>query len=413
MHNALFWQWSSTLYTAAISFLLSVFLARVLGAEGFGDYSYLLSIAWIFMILQDGGYKTLLFREQVDKKVDDNITDRLAHGLAHLLLITLLGSGAILLIQPQNWLALLFAIFCTGLMVSTEFVSSLFKGRGWFKQDAIWKASVRSVTALSAVIVIYLVVDNDFVSQVSVDKITLLFIGAALSLLVLLLLAIVNGWLCLPSFNLKNGFLRANLAFLTIDVATVLYFRSDIVLLEYFGGNAEEVGHYAAAYRVLSGFILLATPIAQISFRSLRLRIDDIVAFKQLFSWLLLIMLLAAGSIVTVGTIWGDLFIELVFGSGYKAAGDILFVLLFSLLFILPNYILTQGAIALNQEKSYAWIAVSVALLNIILNLIVIPEYGAVGAAWTTVIAEGSLCLGMSVVLWKGLQRHKKEIICE
>jgi len=292
-------------------------------------------------------------------------------------------------------------------MVSTEFVSSLFKGRGWFKQDAIWKASVRSVTALSAVIVIYLVVDNDFVSQVSVDKITLLFIGAALSLLVLLLLAIVNGWLCLPSFNLKNGFLRANLAFLTIDVATVLYFRSDIVLLEYFGGNAEEVGHYAAAYRVLSGFILLATPIAQISFRSLRLRIDDIVAFKQLFSWLLLIMLLAAGSIVTVGTIWGDLFIELVFGSGYKAAGDILFVLLFSLLFILPNYILTQGAIALNQEKSYAWIAVSVALLNIILNLIVIPEYGAVGAAWTTVIAEGSMCFGMSVVLWRGLHNFK------
>ncbi len=61
------------------------------------------------------------------------------------------------------------------------------------------------------------------------------------------------------------------MVFLTIDVATVFYFRSDIVLLEYFGNIEGDVGQYSAAYRILEGIILLATPVAMIAFRVLRL----------------------------------------------------------------------------------------------------------------------------------------------
>ena len=50
------YQSVSTLYVALLGFLLSVILARELGVENFGKYSYILSLAGIFLIIQDGGY---------------------------------------------------------------------------------------------------------------------------------------------------------------------------------------------------------------------------------------------------------------------------------------------------------------------------------------------------------------------
>ncbi len=91
----------------------------------------------------------------------------------------------------------------------------------------------------------------------------------------------------------------------------------------------------------------------------------------------------------------------IVFGEQYQYAGELLPLLLFAMLFILPNYILTQGTIALNKEIGYAKIAVTVALLNIVLNVWLIPDFGAMGAAWATIFSEGVLCLGLGWILWR------------
>ena len=190
------------------------------------------------------------------------------------------------------------------------------------------------------------------------------------------------------------------MVFLTIDVATVFYFRSDIVLLEYFGHIKSDVGQYSAAYRVLEGVILLATPVAQIAFRSLRLRQNQ-KEFFGLLSWLVLVMLMVASIIAVIGAFFGGDLMLIVFGEQYQYAGELLPLLLFAMLFILPNYILTQGTIALNKEIGYAKIAVTVALLNIVLNVWLIPDFGAMGAAWATIFSEGVLCLGLGWILWR------------
>ena len=57
-------QWAATIYTAGVSVFLTFLLGRVLGPEAFGDYSYVLTLAALFLIFQDGGFKTLLFRER-------------------------------------------------------------------------------------------------------------------------------------------------------------------------------------------------------------------------------------------------------------------------------------------------------------------------------------------------------------
>jgi len=61
--NSLIYQWLATLFVGAVSILLVFFLARTLGTSQFGKYNYILSIASLYLIIQDGGYRTLIFRE--------------------------------------------------------------------------------------------------------------------------------------------------------------------------------------------------------------------------------------------------------------------------------------------------------------------------------------------------------------
>ena len=144
-------QWASTLYVAILGFMVSVLLARNLGVEDFGNYSYILSLAGIFLIIQDGGYKTLIFRESVD----DSSQALLSSGVLHAVSITVFGGLVVVLLQPQRWLAIFTAMSCMGLVVLSGFVSSLLKGQGDFKSDAIWKMVIRSLTAVGILWVLF------------------------------------------------------------------------------------------------------------------------------------------------------------------------------------------------------------------------------------------------------------------
>ena len=387
-------QWLSTIYVATVSFIVSILLARELGVEGFGIYSYVLSLAGIFFIIQDGGYKTLIFRNGIDGLSEDD--GLIGFGAGYLLLITISGAAIVLLFQPKYWMAIIAAITCMGLVVLSEFVSSTLKGDGEFKLDALWKVAIRTLSAVAILLVLF---------YYPSDEIYYLFIAWTFALLVVLIWPLVKGWLRWPKLNFSAKVMKANMAFLTIDVATVLYFRSDIVLLEYFGQQQSDVGQYSAAYRILEGIILLATPVAQISFRKLRLS-ENKQQFFRVFILLIVAMLFSAILIITMGTLWGSDLVIFIFGEEYKRAGALLPLLLIAMIFILPNYILSQGALALNKEVGYAKIVVGVALLNIALNIWLIPDFGAMGAAWATIMSEGVLCVGLCVMLWVGRKQE-------
>lgn len=381
------YQWASTIYIAVIGFLVSVILARVLGVEEFGNYSYILSLVGIFLIIQDGGFKTLIFRQSVNGSPQS----LLSSGITHVAIITILGFLAILIFQPHRWITILTAVGCMGLVVLCSFVSSYLKGKGDFKSDAIWKMVIRTLTAFAILIALF---------SFEESSLTYLFIGWSVALLLALFWPIVKGYLKWPSFNFKSDLFKVSMVFLTIDFATVLYFRSDIVMLEYFGYIKDEVGQYSAAYRILEGIILLATPVAQIAFRSLRLKRRQ-NEFYLLLRWLVFFMFFISVIIALAGAFFGKNLILLVFGEQYHYAGELLPLLLLAIIFILPNYILTQGTIALNKEISYAKIVVLVAILNIVLNFFLIPNFGAFGAGWATIFSEGVLFLGLVLIMWR------------
>lgn len=143
---------------------------------------------------------------------------------------------------------------------------------------------------------------------------------------------------------------------------------------------------------MLEAVILLAT-VAQLCFRELRLRWDNLPAFRQALIWMVLGMMGASMATVVAGQWLGPVVIDLAYGKAYQPAYGLLPWLLVTLFFALPNYVLTQGAIALNREKFYAAAACGAAVVNALLNFWLISSYATLGTIWATLATEAFLGL--------------------
>ena len=175
-----------------------------------------------------------------------------------------------------------------------------------------------------------------------------------------------------------------------------------MLLLNAMGVSAEQVGQYAAAYRIIEAPILLTTPAAILIFRKLRLEWQNPRRLHQQLIKSLIVAALVGGIIAASVAVLAGAVISFVYGPTYSEAGGFLAALACALFFLLPNAVLTQAAIAMNRERAYAFIATTAAIFNITLNVWLIPRHGAMGASWATVATEAWLfvLLAVGIVSW-------------
>jgi O-antigen/teichoic acid export membrane protein len=386
-------QWSATVFVAAISMLLSFALGRALGPEGYGSYSYALSWAVIFAVVQDGGFRTLLFREGVapTPALQESEGTLVRSALGHAGMVTLLGIAAIVTIPLRDRNVLLAAVVCMGLTAVMGFVSARLKAAGRFRAEAGWQALARLLSAACVAIVLLL-------PDASPMRV---LVGLSAGLALALGLPVARRQLGAPRLHWSAGVYRSCAAFLVIDAGSAVYFRIDMVLLRHLAPGAGEVGLYAAAHRFIEAAVLLAVPAAHVGFRALRLRWEEPRAFRRLLVLMLVATVAVAAMAVAAGHGLGEPILRATFGPEFVAAARPLTWLLLALLFMLPNAILTQGMIAINREWAYAAAAVAAAVVNCGLNFWLIPRHGAVGAAWAALATEAYLFACLAFAHWR------------
>ncbi len=386
-------QWAATLYAAAVSVGLTFLLGRVLGPGGFGEYTYILTLGSLYAILQDGGFSTLLFRETAKAALSPN-RDRpplLSLALGHLAMVTLAGLLLLLLFPASQRFSLGAALLYYALFTASALVSAELKGRNNFSSEALWRALTRTATALGAGIALLFPAPGP----------AAVFLGLLAGQALTLATPFARPLAVRPRLTFHRDIYGPCAAFLCISAATTIYFRCDIVLLRQLTPDPAATGNYAAAYRLIEGVIMLATPLAHIFFRRLRVSLDDTAAFKRSFGLMLAVMAALSVCATLGGLLLGPFILTLAFGDKYADAIPLLSWLLASLPFILPNYVLTQALIALGRERYYAYLTVVAAVLNIGLNLLLIPHMAAKGAALATVVTEAALCAGLALAFVK------------
>ncbi|NJB68670.1 O-antigen/teichoic acid export membrane protein [Desulfobaculum xiamenense] len=392
-------QWLAAAFVGAVSMLISFALGRVLGPVAFGDYATVLTAAALFGIAQDGGFRTLIYREgiRVSPSMARHAQTLSQRAVSHALYLSAIGMLAAAFTPPPYGPNAAAAVFCFGLQTLTGFVSSGLRADGRFGLDAAWQGVCRTTGALGIV-----------AALVAAPSPAAVFIGWGAGLTLPIAIAAVlrpqalkpwrtPGWLAAAELR------SACLSFLLVDAATTVYYKCDIILLRHMGPGAADTGHYAAAYRFLDGIVLLAAPVGVVWFRRLRQLMNDHGEFMKELRSTCAALTLAGAAILAAGTLAADWLVGLTFGPGYEASARLLPLLLASLVFLLPAGILTQAAIAMNMERFYAVTACLAAALNIALNVALIPRFAGSGAAMATIATECFLCVTLAARLRRTL----------
>jgi O-antigen/teichoic acid export membrane protein len=391
MLRKLFSQWIATIYVAVVSAAVTFLLARSLGPNFFGIYSYFLALTSLIAAIQDGGFNALLVREKTTASphLKFLVVHLPSYALGNNLIVTAVAVLTICLLPTPNKPILLASVFCFSLIALSQTVSAIFKGEGQFGRDAVWQISFRSVTAITIILAAVIAPLSPLIIFLSWA------VGAAL------VIAVGSGRvLVFPKIPNYRVMYWEILPLAVIGLATSIYFKIDIVMLAYLLDDVSQAGYYSAAYKLIEGFIFLLAPVCYICFQILRKNWQDNARFAELLKWMTGLMLIAALAAILVLGWLGPWVIELAYGESYETSAELLFWLSLALFFVMPNYILTQAAIANNKSGLYAWITVVTSIGNVSMNLYLIPQYGAVGAAWATIASE-ALMFGLLLAVFR------------
>ncbi len=177
------------------------------------------------------------------------------------------------------------------------------------------------------------------------------------------------------------------------------YSRSDLLMLEWMAGSAS-VGMYAAAYKLVGSLDVFphALTTSLLPLMSAAFAQGDAAQVRRLYRGALSLAAAAGLAVGMGGSLLAPGIVGLVYGAGYAPAAGAMRILAWAALFHFLLYVMTTAALAAGRERLFTAYAGLLALLNVLLNALLIPRFGIVGASWATFIAEG-IMLGAGVAV--------------
>ncbi len=207
------------------------------------------------------------------------------------------------------------------------------------------------------------------------------------------------------SFRECASMVKGSTHIAVIQMLIALYVQTNTILLNFFKGD-EATGIYAAGFRFISVSGVLAVSITQAVFPHLaniaagrdaaRLRAAIAKARRYLF-W--------AGLAISAGIFASaPALIGFIYGPGFKGAVLPLYVMAFTPVFLFLNTGSNYFLYTLDRERAYLKALLAMLAFTVTINLILLPRYGALGAAMTTLIPEALFFVVLSLTVRRSLK---------
>jgi len=370
-----------------IAFVYFLFLARVMMPQQTGIYFLAVSVAMICSVVSDFGMTPVAIREIAKKPERTKTIIRQLLAIKIPLLCLGYVSSVLLSFVLGLQTEVRSLVFLTGLVLVLDSLHLLFYGvlRG---QHRLRLESM-----------------GMFVGQIltaTVGGFVLLFFPS-LQLLALALLCgtLFNVFLSgtnlfrqfgatvfLPIWHWSSmkPFLRAALPFALAAIFVKVYSYVDSVLISKFLDTAA-VGLYSLAYKFTYAFQFLPLAfIAALYPRFSALVEKDPDGLKKLFDRALWYMLILATPIVFGLSLLADQ-VVLLAGDGYRAAAPVLAMLVFVLLPIFLDFPIGSLLNASGRQSTKTAIMGLTMIVNVILNIFLIPQIGIMGSAYAALVS--------------------------
>ncbi|HLB13266.1 MAG TPA: oligosaccharide flippase family protein, partial [Dehalococcoidia bacterium] len=387
-----------------VDFAFAIFMLRLLGPLNAGKYAFAVVLIGYFVVLTDFGLTTLATREVAKSK--DEANRYLSNSALLRLFLTLLSLpvfGGVLglyawrseLTPDIVWTGLLLmaGLFPSGLASA---LSSIFSAHERMEYTAAVSLAGNLLKLALGVLVLVLgfgIVGLGLVSVVvSVATAALLYV-------------LFRRTFFRPALELDLPFqgrmLRTSYPLMINIFLSSIFFRIDVMFLKPMQGDLA-TGLYTTAYKFIDGLVIIPSLFTLAVFPILS-RYAEAGGGALLRAYTLsLRALLILAMPLTVGiSLLADRIVLLFFGQEYAPAGTALLILMWFLPFSFINSLTQYVLIAANRQRFLTLAFIIGAAFNIGTNLVLIPIYGYLGAAVTTVLSEIVLMLPFMYGIWK------------
>jgi O-antigen/teichoic acid export membrane protein len=362
-------------------FLFFVLLAHHFGKEKVGEFSYYFTTASILFVIFDLGgdfYQIREFTKKESLKIFQNIF-LLKTVVAVFILVTAV------LTHQHIYLLLLIGSFYLDSVISL-FRSSLYKN-GLYYQEAV-------LTIIEKSVLIAFVFFNIF----RLNDIVLMYLAFIVAKLVYLLFALNKFYrfryliTLFKLFDLDNvkHYAFNSWSYVLNALLVVVFVQIDIIMLKQMGVSFDEIGVYSVAIKIYFTVVIFADILFKQYYPkvSMYLHKNDTDGLKVFILKIQSLNVYTSVVLACMTMLFAHEIIIFSFGSEFIEASKML--ILFSVIIIFRFSMYTYTALLSSSNFNHLKLVTSLTcvVINIVLNYILIPDYGVYGSVLATIITE-------------------------
>ena len=367
-----------------ISYFLIVLISRYLGAKGLGQYSFIFAFVGVFFIFSDWGLNYMMIKDlsrdfsKVNKYVSNIVTLKtiliVLSFVIYFITIFFIGKNEILI-----------TLLLAGLIQITTFLGRIFFNILRIKQQGKLISLTNLLERIIAIILggLFLVLYKNLTAFV-------------LCLLIAQLIRMSIVFICSKKyfsykFSLNWKFLKKLIKqgypFLLVGVFATIYVQLDSIMLSFMKGDIV-TGWYNAPYKLIN--ILNIIPVILLTFgfpmfsKLYKENKKQLQKLLEKISYYSLVLILP----IVVGVMFLSYrILEFIYKFGSIESAQVFKILIVAELFVFLTTIFGQFIAACDKQKEFMKIAGIGAIINIILNFVLIPKYSLYGAGYATLIS--------------------------
>ena len=380
--------------------LVGIWVARYLGPEQFGVFSYAIAFASLFSSIAKLGLDGIVVRDLVREPEQRDSYLGTAFWLKLGGALIMLGAVALAtqFTSSDRLTNLYILIIASGaIFQSFNVVNFYFQSQVLSKFVSICKMTQLLISSLLKLYFIFTGADLIwFVLVTLVDQLTL-----ALSLYFAYRYQKLGGFYRYFDVTLAKQLLKDSWPLIFSGLVVMIYMRIDQIMIKEMLGE-REVGLFSAAVRLSEVWYFIPMIITASLFPSIvnaKKRSEELyyTRLQRLYT----IMVWLAIAIALPMTFLSDWLVTLLYGEAYREAGQVLMVHIWAGVFVFLGVASGSWLISENLQWIAFYRTFSGAIINIILNFVLIPIYGLIGAAIATVIAQTMAAFAFDILTKK------------
>lgn len=380
------WVLAEQILRLVAELLVGIWVARYLGAEQFGILSYAIAFVAIFSTIAKLGLDSIVVRELV---IESSQKDKYL-GTAFWLKFggAFLSIAAVILalqFTSNNYTTKLYVLIIASGMIFQSFEVVAFYFQSQVQAKYISSGKLIQLL-LSSLLKIYLVcIDGDlkwFVLVSLVDQIAL-----AAAYFIVYRRRQSGSFIQCFDYAIAKRLLKDSWPLIFSGFVVMIYMRIDQVMIKEMLGD-KEVGIYSVAVRLSEAWYFIPMVITNSLLPSVinAKKVSQELYYARL-QRLYSFMVWIAIAVAVPTTFLSDWIVAFLYGAAYLEAGEVLRVNIWAGVFVFLGVASSAWLTSENLQYIALYRTLSGAVINIVLNFVLIPIFGIIGAAVATLIS--------------------------